>query len=144
MHLISLTLHYRTHIAHQYASHALLQDVSFDLKANLYHAGPHLFIYLFSGTAIIKGLCEVCAKYGWIHIPWSTGYNVSLIYFSLIWTVFLWIMISGPPRMLIYGFLRARREARSELKCTNGNVPALQELPSTPMNTFPPLTPGKS
>ena len=43
--------------------------------------------------------------------------------------------------MVIYGWLRARREARNDFKCSNGNVPALQELPTTPMNTFPPLSP---
>jgi hypothetical protein len=115
--------------------------VSFDLGANLHHAAPHLFVYLFSGSAMLKGCLEMAAGYGWITIPWTTGYNVGLLYFSLLWTFFIWVMVSGPPRMVLYGFLRSRREARSAIKCTNGNVPALQELPSTPMNTFPPLSP---
>ncbi|KAG5191580.1 nucleotide-diphospho-sugar transferase [Tribonema minus] len=117
------------------------KDVSFDLRANLHHAAPHLFVYVFSGTAMVKGVIECLSSYGLFSIPWTTNYNVSLIYFSLMWTIFIWVMVSGPPRMVLYGYLRARREARSAIQCTNGNVPALQELPSTPMNTFPPLTP---
>jgi hypothetical protein len=117
------------------------KDVTFDLKANLFHAAPHLFVYAFSGAAAVKAVLEMLANGGLITIFWTTDYNVSLLYFSLLWTVFLWVMISGPPRMVLYGYLRSRREAQSEMKCANGNVPALQELPCTPMNIFPPLSP---
>jgi cellulose synthase/poly-beta-1,6-N-acetylglucosamine synthase-like glycosyltransferase len=120
------------------------KDVTFDLRANLTHAAPHIFVYIFSGAAMIKGTVEMLASYGLFTIPWTTGYNVSLLYFSWLWTIFLWVMVSGPPRMVLYGWLRSRREeaaAKKGLTCTNSNVPALQELPSTPMGTFPPLEP---
>lgn len=118
------------------------KDVSFDLMLNLRHAAPHFTVIFVSLIAIIKGFIEVFSQYGYgfYTIPWHTGYNVSLIYFSAIWTVFIWVMVSNPPRMVIYGYLRAKKEALSNIKCTNDNVPALQELPSTPMNTFPPLS----
>mmetsp|Transcript_4005 Transcript_4005/g.6109 ORF Transcript_4005/g.6109 Transcript_4005/m.6109 type:complete len:486 (+) Transcript_4005:1-1458(+) len=117
------------------------KDVTFDLRANLIHAAPHLLVYVVSISAAVKAVLEMLAGYGLFEIPWTSEYNSSLLYFSLLWTVFLWVMISGPPRMVVYGYLRSRREANSTYKCTNSNVPALQELPSTPMNTFPPLSP---
>jgi cellulose synthase/poly-beta-1,6-N-acetylglucosamine synthase-like glycosyltransferase len=118
------------------------KDVSFDLRVNLSHAAPHICVYIFSGVAMLKGTIEMLSGYGLFEIPWESGYNVSLLYFSWLWTIFLWVMISGPPRMVIYGWRRARKEAAAAKKgitCTNSNVPALQELPSTPVATFPPL-----
>jgi cellulose synthase/poly-beta-1,6-N-acetylglucosamine synthase-like glycosyltransferase len=120
------------------------KDVTFDLRANLTHAAPHIFVYIFSGAAMFKGTLEMFASYGFFEIPWTTGYNVSLLYFSWLWTIFLWVMISGPPRMVLYGWIRSRREmasAKKGLECENSNIPALQELPCTPMATFPPLQP---
>mmetsp|Transcript_6522 Transcript_6522/g.9832 ORF Transcript_6522/g.9832 Transcript_6522/m.9832 type:complete len:820 (+) Transcript_6522:118-2577(+) len=117
------------------------KDVSFDLKANLFHAMPHIIVYLFSGAAAVKAVLEMLANANLIEIFWTTDYNVDLLYFSLMWTVFLWVMLSGPPRMVIYGYIRSRKEKKSEMKCKNANIPALQELPTTPMNIFPPLSP---
>jgi cellulose synthase/poly-beta-1,6-N-acetylglucosamine synthase-like glycosyltransferase len=117
------------------------KDVSFDLKANLIHAAPHIIIYFVTGLAAIKSICEILASKDFITIPWTSNYEVSMLYSPLCWTVSLWILISGPPRMVIYGYLRERREKYSTLKCTNRNVPVLQELPNTPLNIFPPLTP---
>ncbi|KAG5191781.1 hypothetical protein JKP88DRAFT_230720, partial [Tribonema minus] len=117
------------------------KDVSFDLKANLYHAAPHVFVYLLSGCAMAKAVLEILADEGVFTQFWTSSFQPKLLYFSIGWTVFLWVMISGPPRMVLYGWRRARREARATLRCANAHVPALQELPNTPMNTFPPLSP---
>jgi hypothetical protein len=117
------------------------KDVSFDLWLNLRHAAPHLFVYIFSGAAMIKGGLETAAYYNLFEIPWSSDYNVKLMYYPALWTIFIWVMVSSPPRMVLYGYLRSRREAKSKVVVSNSNVPAFQELPSTPMNTFPPLSP---
>jgi hypothetical protein len=111
-------------------------------QANLYHAAPHLFVYALSGAAMVRAVLDILENERYLSLPGApTQLNTDLLYFSMMWTIFLWVMVSGPPRMLLYGWCRARREARSALKCTNNNVPALQELPTTPMNTFPPLSP---
>mmetsp|Transcript_17935 Transcript_17935/g.26566 ORF Transcript_17935/g.26566 Transcript_17935/m.26566 type:complete len:892 (-) Transcript_17935:267-2942(-) len=117
------------------------KDVSFDLWLNIKHAAPHLFIYVFSGAAMVKGGMEYLAYKGLFEIPWTTEYNVSIFYYSVFWTLFIWVMISSAPRMVWYGYLRSKREAKSKVPVHNANVPAFQELPSTPMNTFPPLSP---
>ncbi len=118
------------------------KDVSFDLKVNLYHAMPHIIVYIVSAVAMTKGTIELLAALGYFSIPWTTNHNVDMIYFSWFWTLFLWYMISGVPRMVWYGYRRSKKEeasAKRGVYCTNSNVPALQELPSSPMGTFPPL-----
>ncbi len=118
------------------------KDVSFDLKVNLYHAMPHIVVYVVSIVAMTKGTVELLAAHGYFSIPWTTDHNVDMIYFSWFWTLFLWYMISGVPRMVWYGYRRSKKEeasAKRGVYCTNANVPALQELPSSPMGTFPPL-----
>ncbi len=119
------------------------KDVSFDLKVNLYHAMPHIIVYIVSAVAMIKGTIELLAASGYFSIPWTTDHNVDMIYFSWFWTLFLWYMLSGVPRMVWYGYRRSKKEeasAKRGVYCTNSNVPALQELPSSPMGTFPPLS----
>eukprot|EP00611_Tribonema_gayanum_P009013 TRINITY_DN1871_c0_g2_i3.p1 TRINITY_DN1871_c0_g2~~TRINITY_DN1871_c0_g2_i3.p1 ORF type:complete len:935 (-),score=375.26 TRINITY_DN1871_c0_g2_i3:718-3522(-) len=49
------------------------KDVSFDLRANLFHAAPHLCVYLFSGCAMTKGVLEMLAHYGLFDIFWTTA-----------------------------------------------------------------------
>ncbi len=118
------------------------KDVSFDLKVNLYHAMPHIAVYILSIVAMTKGTLELFAELGYFSIPWTTNHDVDMIYFSWFWTVFLWYMLSGVPRMVWYGYRRSIKEeasAKRGVYCTNSNVPALQELPSSPMGTFPPL-----
>ncbi len=118
------------------------KDVSFDLKVNLYHALPHILVYIVSMIAMTKGTIELLADYGYFSIPWTNNHNVDMIYFSWFWTLFLWYMLSGVPRMVWYGYRRSKKEeasAKRGVYCTNANVPALQELPSSPMGTFPPL-----
>jgi hypothetical protein len=70
------------------------------------------------------------------------------------WTGFLWSMISQPPRMLLYGIQRARRERARAAAAHSGSsaaldklqvnlnlaVPAMQELLNTPLTTFPPCS----
>ncbi len=119
------------------------KDVSFDLKVNLYHATPHIIVYVVSIIAMMKGTIELLASYDYFNIPWTTDHNVDMIYFSWFWTLFLWYMLSGVPRMVWYGYRRSKKEeaaAKRGVYCTNSNVPVLQELPSSPMGTFPPLS----
>jgi hypothetical protein len=126
-----------------------LQDVNFDLYANFKHALPHLSLYLLSGVAAVKCILELLATGGHVSLWWTPATSPANATFALMWTVFLWSMISQPPRMLLYGMLRARRERARAAAARRGSVPdvslnaavpAMQELLNTPLTTFPPWT----
>jgi hypothetical protein len=156
--LYTATCAYQHHYCNYYC--ITQQDVNFDLWSNLKHALPHLLIYALSTAAAVKCCVELAAHYGRVTLSYAPTATVATNGFALLWTVFLWCMLAQPPRMLWYGWRRARKENKrgrvtanmnssnknssdddveGDVAGLNNRVPALQELLNTPLSTFPPM-----